>query len=77
MKHERIVVDPAILGGKPVVKGTRIPVVLILRALAEGMSVEELIDGYPHLTREDILDAKAFGEEYFTSIGLPELAGTD
>ncbi len=65
MKHERIEVNPAVMLGKPVVKGTRIPVYLILRALQEGMTIEELLDGYPRLTREDILDAQAFGAEYF------------
>jgi uncharacterized protein (DUF433 family) len=66
MKYERIVVDPRIMFGKPVIKGTRIPVDLILRALQEGMTIEELLDGYPRLTREDILDAQAFGADYFT-----------
>jgi uncharacterized protein (DUF433 family) len=40
--------------GKPVVKGTRIPVELILRKLGEGGTTEELLDAYPNLTREDI-----------------------
>jgi uncharacterized protein (DUF433 family) len=74
MKYERIEVHPGILGGKPIIKGTRIPVILILRALEEGMSVGEILDGYPRLTREDIQDAKAFGDEYFASIAEPELA---
>lgn len=77
MKHEHIAVDPRILGGKPVIRGTRIPVVLILRALKEGMTVEEILDGYPRLTREDIQDAKAFGDDYFGPIAEAELAETD
>jgi uncharacterized protein (DUF433 family) len=40
--------------GKPVIKGTRIPVELIVRKLGEGASVEGLLDGYPNLKKEDI-----------------------
>ncbi len=49
--------------GKPVVRGTRIPVELILRKLAEGTSEEDLLDAYPHLTREDIRAAIAFAAD--------------
>ncbi len=52
--------DPDILGGKPVVKGTRISVELILEYLAEGASVPEILDGYDHLTEADIRAAIAF-----------------
>lgn len=51
---ERIVCNPEILGGKPVIRGTRIPVYLILDLLSEGYSFEEIIKLYPHLTTEDI-----------------------
>ena len=51
---ERIVVDPRILVGKPVVKGTRIPVSLILNLVAHGASFAEIIDDYPILTVEDL-----------------------
>ena len=51
--HDRIVSDPEVMLGKPVVAGTRIPVELVLRKLSQGASVEEL-DGYPRLTREDV-----------------------
>lgn len=53
----RIIVDPKILVGKPVVKGTRIPIELILKMLAEGMTTEEVLAGYPRLTKEDVLAA--------------------
>ncbi|MBC7294099.1 MAG: DUF433 domain-containing protein [Thermoleophilia bacterium] len=46
--------------GKPVIKGTRIPVELILRKLGEGATVEDLLDGYPSLSREDIQAALAY-----------------
>lgn len=51
----RIISDPEVMLGKPVIKGTRVTVELILRKLAQGMSVGELLEAYPHLTREDIL----------------------
>ncbi|WP_081214295.1 DUF433 domain-containing protein [Neomoorella thermoacetica] len=51
---ERIVCNPEILGGKPVIKGTRIAVYLILDLISEGYSFEEIIKLYPHLTTEDI-----------------------
>lgn len=52
---DRIVVDPAIMQGKPVIKGTRIPVYVVLSLLAGGMREDEILHEYPDLTREDIL----------------------
>ncbi|GGA55776.1 DUF433 domain-containing protein [Sphingomonas psychrolutea] len=52
--------DPGILGGKPVVRGTRISVELVLEYLSEGASHAEVIDGYPSLTEADIRAAIAF-----------------
>ncbi|MGA2738882.1 MAG: DUF433 domain-containing protein [Bryobacteraceae bacterium] len=57
---ERIVVDTEILGGKPVVRGTRLAVELILDLLAAGQSDDELLTNYPGLTREDILAVSPF-----------------
>ena len=51
---ERISSDPDICHGKPCIKGTRIPVYLIVSLVSEGMSVEEIINDYPSLTAEDI-----------------------
>jgi uncharacterized protein (DUF433 family) len=51
---ERIEINPAVMLGKPVVKGTRIPVELLLRKLAEGATTDDLLDAYPRLTLEDI-----------------------
>jgi uncharacterized protein (DUF433 family) len=51
---ERIEIDPEVMQGKPVVRGTRVPVELILRKLAEGASVEDLLDAYPRLSVDDI-----------------------
>jgi len=58
--HERIEVNPEVMLGKPVIRGTRIPVELILRKLSEGATEAELLDAYPRLTREDIQAALAY-----------------
>jgi uncharacterized protein (DUF433 family) len=47
--------NPAILCGKPTIKGTRISVELIVRSLGEGATIDWILDGYPHLKREEIL----------------------
>ena len=52
---ERIVTDPAILAGKPVVRGSRLAVEFILELLASGQTENEIIEEYPGLTRDDIL----------------------
>jgi uncharacterized protein (DUF433 family) len=59
----RISIDPAICGGKPCIRGTRIWVTLILDLLASGMSEAEVRAEYPQLSREDILAAIAYGAE--------------
>ena len=56
-QENRIVVDPKIMVGKPVIKGTRITVELLLRQLAQGIAVEEILENYPHLTKKDIYAA--------------------
>ena len=53
----RIVVDPKVMVGKPVIRGTRVPVERVLTLLAQGLTVEEVLKDYPHLTREDIAAA--------------------
>ena len=53
----RITFNPNILGGKPIIKGTRISVDFILELLSSGMNFEEILKEYKHLKREDILDA--------------------
>ena len=56
-EEERIVVDQKVMVGKPIIKGTRIPVDAIIRRFAEGMSIEEILEEYPNLTTEDIKSA--------------------
>lgn len=60
-----IEVNPKVLVGKPVIKGTRISVELILDRLADGWVMEDILASYPHITREDVLAAIAFAAELF------------
>lgn len=60
---ERISIDPNVCFGKPCIRGTRIWVSLILDFLANGMTMEELLEEYPYLTIEDIRAAIAYGAE--------------
>jgi uncharacterized protein (DUF433 family) len=57
--------DPEILGGKPIVKGTRISVALILQCLASGMTREEILRGYPTLTEEGLNAALDYAARQF------------
>lgn len=58
----RIVVDPKIMVGKPVIKGTRIPVELILKKLAQNIDVKEILEDFPRLKEEDIRAAIMYAE---------------
>lgn len=60
---QRITIDPNVCFGKPCIRGTRIWVSLLLDFLANGMSIEELLEEYPHLAEEDIRAAIAYGAE--------------
>ena len=60
---QRIEINPAVMLGKPVIRGTRIPVELIIRKLGEGATEADLLDGYPGLTREDIQAALAYAAD--------------
>ena len=64
MKHERISIDPGVMGGKPVVKGTRIPVEKILRELGNGLTYEAIIAEYPNLKAADIQAVQGFAADY-------------
>lgn len=60
---DRIEINPRVMAGKPVIKGTRIPVELVLRMLSQGISAEEILEEYPHLSKEDIQAALAYAAE--------------
>lgn len=61
--QERIVIDPRILAGKPVIKGSRLAVDFIVEPLAQGWTEAEILKNYPGLTREDILACLAYASE--------------
>ena len=78
-EHDRIVSEPGIMLGKPVIRGTRVPVELLVRKLGEGASVEEMLDAYPKLQREDILAALKFAADSLANeeiVFLPKASGT-
>ena len=59
----RIEINPKVMQGKPVIWGTRIPVELLLRKLAEGATEADLLDAYPRLTREDLQAAIGYAAD--------------
>lgn len=61
--HERIEINPKIMLGKPVIRGSRITVELILRRISEGADEQALLQAYPHLTREDIQAALRYAAD--------------
>jgi uncharacterized protein (DUF433 family) len=62
MLQQMIVSDPKVMGGKPVVEGTRITVDSILEKLAAGESIEQILDAHPRLSREGIMAALEFAK---------------
>jgi uncharacterized protein (DUF433 family) len=61
--QNRVVATPEICGGVPCIRGTRIYVAVILDALAEGLTTDEVIQHFPSLTRDDVLAAIAYAAE--------------
>ncbi len=61
--HKGIVTDPAVLNGKPVIKGTRIPVYIILDLIAEGYSHTDIVKFYPHISEQDIKNCVRFASK--------------
>ncbi|MFH0959444.1 MAG: DUF433 domain-containing protein [Pseudomonadota bacterium] len=70
---ELIETNPEIMLGKPVIKGTRIPVELIVRKLGEGSTIEDLLDGYPNLNREAVMAALIYAANTIGNERLIEL----
>jgi uncharacterized protein (DUF433 family) len=77
MADGRIVVDPRIMAGKPVVRGTRIPVDLVLKRLSQDLDLVTLFESYPRLTEEDVKACLAYasalvqGEDVFPELLTP------
>lgn len=67
---ERITANPEIFGGKPIIRGMRIPVDLILGLLAQGVSEDEILDDYPALQPEDIRAAIAYAQAVIANDSL-------
>jgi uncharacterized protein (DUF433 family) len=65
--HDRIVVNPKVLVGKPVIKGTRIAVEFVVELLANGWTTEQILYEYDHLTPEDIQACLAYASEVLKS----------
>lgn len=68
IKMSRIVVNPRILGGKPIIEGTRISVEFILDLLASDVSEEEILEDYPRLTKEDIRACTRYPAPFFENM---------
>jgi uncharacterized protein (DUF433 family) len=64
MVHARIEINPEIMFGKPVIRGTRITVELLLRKLAGGMTVDQIVADHPRLTPDDVYAAAAFAADH-------------
>lgn len=62
-RHDRISVKQGVMGGKPCIRNTRIPVDLILRYLGDGQSTEQILEAFPGLGREDVRAAAAFAAD--------------
>lgn len=62
--HAMVVEDPEIMGGMPVIRGTRIPVQLVAEMRRQGASVEEILEGYPSLTREQVALAELYARAH-------------
>ena len=60
---DRIMIDPEVLSGKPVIQGTRIPIYLIIQLLANGMTEKEILRQYPTLKKEDIKAALTYASK--------------
>jgi uncharacterized protein (DUF433 family) len=77
MENNRIVVDPRIMAGKPVVRGTRIPVDLVLKRLSQDLDLGSLFESYPRLTEDDVKACLAYayqvvqGEDVFPELLQP------
>ena len=64
---QRIILDPAVVAGKPIIAGTRISVEFILDLLAQGWSEADVLENYPHIAREDIIACIAYARDIVKS----------
>lgn len=73
MVFKHIVSNPAILGGKPVIKGSRISVQLILEWMASGATIQDIIKKYPHLSEEAVKEALLYASNFWSNDLLIEV----
>jgi uncharacterized protein (DUF433 family) len=66
-KHPRITLDPEVLAGKPVVRGTRLAVEFVIGLLADGWSQSDIAKNYPGITRDDIIACLAYARDVLSS----------
>lgn len=66
-EHARITLDPEVLAGKPVVRGTRLSVEFIIGLLADGWAEDDILDNYPGLTYEDVTACLAYARDVLSS----------
>ena len=71
MNYTRISVNPEQMGGVPCIRGLRIPVATVVEMFADGMSVDEILDAYPDLERDDVHEALRFAAEAVRERDLP------
>ncbi len=72
---ERIVINTKVMVGKPVIRGTRIPVDAIIKRIADGMTTKEILEDYPNLTEEDIKAALEYSIELIRGEDVMPLSG--
>ncbi len=67
----RITLNPEVMGGKPCIRGTRVTVGTIVGLIAAGHSLDEVLEAYPYLTRDDLLEALAYAAWRSEEVELP------
>jgi uncharacterized protein (DUF433 family) len=75
MRFTRITIEPGKMGGAPCIRGLRFPVATVLRLVARGMTVQQILDEHPDLEADDIPEALHFAAEAMNSVEMP--VGTD
>lgn len=66
-EHSRIVLDPTVLAGKPVIRGTRLSVEFVIGLMAEGWSEADILTNYPGITHDDIIACLAYARDTLSS----------
>jgi len=66
-EHSRITLDPSVLAGKPVIRGTRISVEFVIGLMAEGWNEADIIKNYPGITRDDLMACLAYARDALSS----------